>query len=61
LRDLIDWKVADINVGRKLGFEWGPDFSKLLPNYTAEERMLFDRRCAIMGTAFVTQSVLCVA
>jgi hypothetical protein len=53
LRDLIDWKVADINVGRKLRFEWGSDFSKLLPNYTAEERMLFDRRCAVVGTAFV--------
>jgi hypothetical protein len=42
LWDLIDWKVADINVRRKFGFKWGPNLSKLLPNYTAEERMLFD-------------------
>lgn len=61
LWDLINWKVTDVNIRRKFRFERSPNLSELLPNHSAEERMLFNGRCTIMCAAFVAESVICIA
>lgn len=60
LWDFIDREVAHIDVGRQFGFEWCTNFSQLVPNNSTEEGMLFDGRCSVMSSAFLTQAILCI-
>jgi hypothetical protein len=42
LWNFIDWKIADINVRRKLRLEWCSDATKLVPYDPFEEWVLLD-------------------
>lgn len=61
LRNFVNWKVADVDVGGQLWLERRTDLAKLIPNDPAEERVPFDFICPIMCTAFFAKSVVGIA
>lgn len=49
LWDLVDREVADIDVGRQLGFEWSANGAEVVPLDVVEEGMRFDSLSAVLG------------
>jgi len=60
LGNLINWEVRDVHVGTEFRFEGGANPTKLLPDNTTEERVIFDLRSTTMGSSFLTDTMFWV-
>lgn len=61
LWDFIDREIRDIDIRGETGFEGSTDSAKLFPDNTTEERVVLDLISTAVGTAFLANTVFCVA
>jgi hypothetical protein len=60
LWDLVDGEIGNIDSRAELGLKRCTNLAELIPDDTAEERMLLDAGCAVMSTAVFPEAVICI-